>query len=80
MEITRKSTLTGVVRTRDLPVTKEQLDAWLAGQFAQDAFPHLSADDREFIISGITPEEWAEAFPPDDEPGDFSPESDDGPF
>ncbi|WP_396189902.1 hypothetical protein [Flavobacterium sp.] len=28
----------------------------------QDAFPHLSADDREFIMTGITAEEWNELF------------------
>jgi hypothetical protein len=27
--------------------------------YVQDAFPHLSSDDREFIISGCTAEEFA---------------------
>ncbi len=25
----------------------------------EQAFPHLDAGDREFLFSGITPEEWA---------------------
>ena len=38
---------------------------WNAGLLIQDAFPTLSADEREFIKTGITPEEWKAAF------GDF---------
>ena len=33
-------------------------DAWANGALVQNAFPNLDADDREFIVSGITPEEW----------------------
>lgn len=62
MIITRTSLISGIVRNRDLPVTEEQLRRWQAGEVAQRAFPHLSADDREFIISGCTQEEWDEAF------------------
>lgn len=29
------------------------------GLMAQEAFPNLSAADREFLISGISPEGWA---------------------
>ncbi len=32
------------------------------GMHVQHAFPQLSADDREFIMSGITKEEWEETF------------------
>jgi hypothetical protein len=28
----------------------------------QNAMPHLSADEREFIMTGITPTEWDEMF------------------
>jgi hypothetical protein len=28
------------------------------GKHAQDAFPYLSLDDREFLISGYSPEGW----------------------
>ena len=35
----------------------------------QNAAPHLSDADREFLMTGITVEEWDEAFPDDeDEP------------
>lgn len=62
MQITRTSVVSGKTTTREIDVTQDQIDVWEAGELAQDAFPHLSADDREFIMSGITPEEWEELF------------------
>lgn len=38
-----------------------------AGVYLQEAFPFLSAGEREFILSGITPDEWAEIFPKEGE-------------
>jgi len=29
-------------------------------QMIQNAFPHLSAEEREFLLSGVTPAEWEE--------------------
>jgi hypothetical protein len=29
----------------------------------QDAFPKMSPDDREFLMTGITPGEWLAMFP-----------------
>lgn len=60
MKITRRSILTGISRTMDLPITLEQVDKYIRGAFIQDAFPHLNDDDREFIKSGITAQEWEE--------------------
>lgn len=42
----------------DLDVTLEQVHAWRDGMLAQEAFPQLSIDEREFIITGVTPEMW----------------------
>lgn len=58
MKITRVSILSGKSTTMDLPVTEEQLSRYEQGEFVQKAFPHLSADQREFIKTGITPDEW----------------------
>lgn len=58
MNVTKKSALSGITRTIDLPITEEQYKNYLDGMLAQDAFPDLSADDREFIISGVVSEEW----------------------
>jgi len=54
--------LSGARNTREIPVTREQLDAWNSGVLIQNAMPNLSADDREFIKTGITPEEWEDLF------------------
>ena len=46
----------------EIEVTQEQLSSWESGTLIQNAMPHLSADEREFIMTGITPEEWDSAF------------------
>lgn len=66
MKITRTSNYSGITRTIDLPVTQAQLDAWEAGALIQNVMPTLSPDDREFLKTGITPDEWDEMFPPED--------------
>jgi len=53
---------TGVTRTIDLPITEEQLTLWEEGMLIQKAMPNLSPDQREFIMTGVTSEEWNEAF------------------
>ena len=70
MLIKRTSVLTGIERTMEIPCTAEQLAIWAAGALAQDAFPDLTPEQREFIMTGIIPEEWDEAFQeePDQEP------------
>ena len=62
MNITRKSPFTGAIHTLDLPVTEAQLEAYDRGALLQDAFPNLSAGDREFIKTGITNDEWNSMF------------------
>jgi hypothetical protein len=58
MQFIRKSMLSGAVRTRDIDVTEEEYDRWRSGMLIQRAMPHLSDVDREFIMTGITEEEW----------------------
>ena len=67
MLITRTSIMTGITHAKEIPVTPHQLSNWLAGQLIQRAMPNISADDREFLITGITPEEFAQAFPEEPE-------------
>ncbi len=70
MKLSRISPLTGRYNTMDLPLTPDTYDAgvaaWRAGLLIQLAFPTLSPDLREFVKTGITPEEWAAAFPTED--------------
>ena len=59
MLIARKSIITGIIRTKDLDITQDQIDAYeIGGSLLQDAFPHLSPEDREFFKTGIDAEEW----------------------
>ena len=62
MQITRRSAVSGIIRTKDINVTREQLAAWDKGALAQDVFSNISKDDREFIMTGITPAEWEGLF------------------
>ena len=66
MKITRKSMLTGKTRTLDLNVTPQQLSKWKAGILIQDAMPLLNDDEREFVMTGITAEEWKATFGDED--------------
>ena len=62
MKITRTSPFTGKVNTMEIDVTTEQLRDWQKGALIQNAMPNLSADEREFIKTGITAEEWSTMF------------------
>lgn len=35
---------------------------WKDGMLIQEAFPQLNKDQRELLITGITPEAWNQAF------------------
>tara|TARA_A100001015_G_C14707495_1_gene600732 strand:+ start:193 stop:408 length:216 start_codon:yes stop_codon:yes gene_type:complete len=67
MIITRTSPLTGRTQSLDIDVTVEQIKAWENGTLIQDVMPHLSADEREFIISGCTPQEFSDLFPEEEQ-------------
>lgn len=57
MKITKKSCITGKENTMDLDVTVEQIHLWQSGVLVQKAMPHLSMEEREFLITGMTSEE-----------------------
>ena len=67
MLIQKRSLISGKINTREIDVTADQLRRLECGHLIQDVLPHLSADDREFLITGSTPEEWAAVFPDEDE-------------
>lgn len=63
MMIKRKSVLTGIWRSRDIPVNPEDFAMYEKDLMSlSEALPYLTSEDREFILSGITHEEWNEAF------------------
>lgn len=43
---------------------------WDDGLLVQDAFPYLSADEREMLITGICPTCWDKMFGGEDEDDD----------
>lgn len=62
MRITRRSMISGMVHTRDIDISVGQWVKWREGVPIQDAAPHLSDDDREFLITGATTSEWDSLF------------------
>jgi hypothetical protein len=66
MIVARVSRMSGRMHEMDLPVTPEQIEAWRQGELIQNVMPQLSAAEREFLISGVTPEEWEALFGNDD--------------
>ena len=71
MKVTRFSPVTLKMNTLEIDVTEDQLDR-IGGRFdtkelIQEIIPDVPAPLREFIMSGITPDEWIMLFGTDDE-------------
>ncbi len=62
MKITRVSPFSNKKTTLELDVTARQIASWEKGELIQDAMPNLTPDEREFIKTGITPDEWDDIF------------------
>ena len=62
MKIIRTSQATGITREMELDITDEQILKYEAGELIQNAFPNLTPAEREFIITGITEDEWKDIF------------------
>jgi len=60
IQVTRQSVLTRKMNTMELPILQEHLDIYdkIGGFNVQDIFPQLDAEQREFLINGVTPQEW----------------------
>ena len=67
MMITRKSVMTGVERSLDIPISAEDLKKWEEGLCLIQEIQGLSPSQREFIMSGIVDEEWDDLFGEEDE-------------
>jgi len=69
--ITRPCIMGGVAtHTIDSRYNETQITHWLRNRMmrnvqpmVQDAFPDMKAEDREFLMTGITPAKWNEMFP-----------------
>jgi hypothetical protein len=54
-------------KAHEVLVNEEDYLDWEDGELAQNAFPYLSADEREMLISGICPSCWRGMFGGEDE-------------
>lgn len=68
--VQRQSLFTGRINEMVLPVTLKHLLNWNDRELIQNAFPQLNADQREFLLSGATPEEWEARWGDEDEEGE----------
>jgi hypothetical protein len=58
MKISRVSRFTGKTHEMELPITQRQIYRFNNGEMVQDVFPDLTPGQREFILTGVTQEEW----------------------
>jgi len=62
-DIVKKSMISGKFNMLTMQLTKEQFDKWyIHRELIQIALPHLSDNEREFLKTGITSEEWDATF------------------
>lgn len=50
-------------KQNSVTVNAADLERFKNGEYAQTCFPYLKADDREFLISGISGPGWSQTFP-----------------
>jgi hypothetical protein len=55
-EVTGYCTMNGSFFSVTVPTSG--LDAWLKGELIQHAMPLVAREDREFLISGVSPSGW----------------------
>ena len=67
MIVSRKDPMTGKVRSVSMNITPEQMAAYESGTVIQLAAPNLTADEREFILTGFLPEEFDALMADDDQ-------------
>ena len=77
-KFTKTSDISGIQRTMEFKqYTQEEFDKRLAAWqrkdlLIQDAFPDLTDNGREFILTGATQEEWDSIFERDESYDDYS--------
>jgi len=73
--VTRPCVMGGVASHHiDSIYTPKQIATWLMGRLMrrhqpmiQDLFSGMKSEDREFLMSGITPDHWNKMFPKEEE-------------
>lgn len=76
MKLTKISQFTSIEHTLELPISEKLyidcLHEMHFGAAIQDAFYMLNGDEREFILTGVTKEEWDEFIGEEDDDEDLS--------
>lgn len=68
MLIQRTSIYSGKVNEMEIPITFDELCEWAkSGDIIQIKLPNLTMSQREFLLSGMTDEEWDEIVPDDED-------------
>ena len=68
MNITKTSPLTGQTNTLFIEgLTQEMIDRWRGGELVQVALAGIPQELREFVMTGITPQEWQQCLPPEED-------------
>jgi hypothetical protein len=69
----QRTSVSGKVHEMEIPITFDELCNWAKGWMViQQAFPNLTTAQREFLLSGMTQEEWDEICSDDnDDESDF---------
>lgn len=68
MKLTRTSPLTGITIERELPISERLYEMWQRKEILiQDAMPNVRPEDREWVMTGYTQEDWDTIFPPEEE-------------
>ena len=63
VRVHKQSCITGNHNSMVLPTRQGELEHWEENMIlVQDAFPHFTSEQREFLISGSTPNEWNKLF------------------
>ena len=66
MNITKISSLTGIEHTLNINITEDELlrveNRYNSKELIQNIVPNLTMDEREFLMTGITHEEWIRVF------------------
>lgn len=74
INLTSESLFTGKTHTMFLAISEQQYVDWATGKthgHIQVLFPHLTPDEREFMLSGVTPEEWDQEMSEDEDDEDI---------
>ena len=66
MNITKVSQLSGKSNTLDINITENEMlritNRFNTKELIQNIVPNLTMDEREFLMTGITAEEWNTTF------------------